>query len=62
MKVMEQKNLYTLHKMEEFIINSRNVYIFTLVFKVFYIKMYIKKEMLPVENMVSVKVVAVMWN
>ena len=48
--------------MEEFIINSRNVYIFTLVFKVFYIKMYIKKEMLPVENMVSVKVVAVMWN
>lgn len=62
MKVMEQKNLYTLQNMEEFIINSRNVYIFTLVFKVFYIKMYIKKEMLPVENMVSVKVVAVMWN
>ena len=62
MKVMEQKNLYTLQNMEEFIINSRNVYIFTLVFKVFYIKMYIKKEMLPVENMVFVKVVAVMWN
>ena len=62
MKVMEQKNLYTLQNMEEFIISRRNVYIFTRIFKVFYIKMYIKKEMLPVENMVSVKVVAVMWN